>query len=167
MTTETETGQFTIEEARAYVDAFVVELAKICEDPSTVRLLKIGEEYTPEQLQELLQRYGSYIGSLINTEKKIGADIYLLKQSYRTGMDIAMAKEVFPATVTAQRTREAFILAKDEMGAPYRTAKTLLIKEEACYQVVKGWREAYEAAYAAVSRIVSLVVGEQGMQGGQ
>jgi hypothetical protein len=60
--------------------------------------------------------------------------------------------------------KEALVLADNET---FREIRKMQIENEAILLCLKGWREAYEAAYTSISRIVSLEIGEVSLQTGR
>lgn len=152
---------FTIEGARDKVDAFERDLAKMVPNPRQQRLLDLDKDYTEYELQGLLQKFGSYLATLDSMEGKMESECHLLKEGLKSGVAVLAAKsESKEKTITA---REAEVLA-DSSGL--RVIRKWQIENEACLLALKGWRRAYEDAYAATSRIISLRVGELSLQTG-
>lgn len=153
---------FTLDGARQKVDKFEEDLGKLVPNPRYQRLIQIEREYTPTELSDLLQQFGSYLATLHATEGKIESECHLLKEGYKTGMSVAVAKTETSATTLAGK--EAEVLVGNE---GFREIRKMQIENEAILVTIKGWRLAYEAAYASISRIISLAIGEVTLQTGR
>lgn len=146
-----EDEEFTLERAHKYMNDFEKTLLEICPNPGNVRLLELDKEYTNSELRHLLQTFGSYLATLSYNQKKIEAECNLLKKALKTGTAQAMlAQRPEGSTVTE---KEAFLL-KTNQSLMY--ARKMEIINEMYLDLIKGWVDAYDNAYTAVSRIVSV-----------
>ena len=143
------------------LDAFEADLEKMMPNPGKVRLIDINKEYSPTELQDMLQHFGSYLATLHWNVAMIEAQTHALKESLKTGLQVRVVGADPKLTVSA---REAEVLAGDEL---LRDTRRLQIDNESVLILAKGWLSAYEAAYAAISRIVSLTIGEASLQTGR
>lgn len=144
------------------LDEFELDLEKLVPNPGKQRLIDLDHEYTPAELRELLQRFGSYLASLHNLEGKIEGQCHALREGFKNGIAIAVANsESKTSTITG---KEAEVLASNEL---FKQTKRMQIDHEATLLVIKGWRQAYEQAWATVSRIISLNLGEVQLQTGR
>lgn len=144
------------------IDEIEIDLEKLMVHPGKERLIEIGKEYNPTELRDMLQTFGSNVSTLHVIEGKISGHCHGLREGFKTGMAIAIARlDSKAATITA---KENEILDKQEL---FRDTKKLQIKNEACLELVQGWRKAYENAWSTVSRIISLEIGEASLQTGR
>lgn len=145
---------YTLQHTYQKLDALVVDLEKIAPNPTKYRLIDLNKEYTPQELRDLLQKFGSYLSSIHPIEARIEAECHAIKEGLKTGLSIAVARAEKEGTV---KDREAHILSTNEA---LKKTRMLQIDNESSLIIVQGWRKAYEAAYTCVSRIVTLELGE-------
>lgn len=162
MTLEPATESFTIEGAQGWLDDFQTRLETTVPCPYG-RTLELGRDYTSVELENLLQTFGAHLANLFATEGRIKAECHLLKEGYKNGMRVAVARHGSLADTTVSG-REGQILSENES---FRNVLSLLIKNEAALELIEGWRRAYDQAYASTSRIVALQIGEMNMQSGR
>lgn len=144
------------------IDDYEREIGKIIPDPVKNPLIQTDHEYTPTELSDMLQQLGSYLSILYAHESKVEAHCNALREGFKTGLQVAMARyETESKTVKGQ---EAEILSGNEL---FLQTKRMEIKDESILLVISGWRKAYEQAYATISRIVSLRIGEVSLQTGR
>lgn len=149
------TEDYSIEGARLKLDEFQSQLEQLIPNPSTYRLLDLEKEYTPTELRDLLQRYGSYLSNLYALEGRIEAEALLVDRGFKTGLAVAVAQsESKTSTISG---KEAEILASN---SAFRDLKKLQIYNDSYITLIKGWREAYQQGYNTVSRLISLLLGE-------
>lgn len=163
MTTDAETpiADFTIEEGRAFIANFEEQLAAYVPNPTNRRLIQGEQEYTPDELAQMLQEYGGFVSNLSALEGKMMAEENVYKKGYKSTLRIAVAG--FASTATSVSGKEAEFLASEE-GDQFRKINGIIIKQESCLMIVRGWLKAYHEAYTAVSRVVTVVTAEQEMQ---
>lgn len=126
-------------------------LRAICPSPGATPLLDIGREYTATELADLLQHFGSYLASIHYQEAMLGSKVHALKESYRTGMQVAMARQDTKSKSVG--AAEGEILASNDQ---FSNLRKMQIEAEAALILVKGWIESYEAAYNTISRLITL-----------
>lgn len=143
------------------LDEFERELGEAVPNPGTGRLIDIDREYNPTELQDILQRFGSYLATLNVAVAKIEAQTHALKESYKTGMQVAVASRDPKATLSA---RESEVLSAQEL---FRETRRLQISNEAILLLAKGWLASYEAAFQTVSRLITLRLGEASLATGR
>lgn len=156
------TEDFSIASARQKLDNFKDQLEKLVPNPGANRLLDLNREYTPDELRSLLQQFGSYISSLAAVVGQIEAEHLIVSEGLKTGMEIAMEQMELKGTTITQRKAE--LMANDSRFADLRK---LEIMNEAMLALVRGWLKSYESAYASVSRIITLFIGETTVQSGR
>lgn len=144
------------------LDEFEKDLAQMVPNPGEYRLLKLEGEYTPVELSDMLQHFGSYLANLHYMEAMIEAQCHGLKEGFKTGLQVAMASSESEAKTVA--AREGEVLANNELLKENRRNQ---INQEACLILIKGWREAYEIAWQTVSRIITLRQSELVLQTGR
>lgn len=113
--------------------------------------LPIFEDLLPQQLGDLLQKFGGYVTYL---EPIIGG---------MTGRQIALKDGLAAAILVesaklddgkkTEKAKEAQIVAGSET---LRRTKRMLIEQEALLATAKGIRDAYKQAYDTISRQISL-----------
>lgn len=145
---------FTIEIAFNKLEDLIKELEKICPDPAKGRIIDIEKEYTPQELRDLLQKFGSYLSSLHTIEAKIEAQCHAIKEGLKTGISLSVSQMENKATI---KDREANLLASNES---LRELKRMQIYYESYLTLVQGWRQAYHSAYSTISRLITLMLGE-------
>lgn len=141
------------------LDDVELDLERLMPNPGKVRLLDLEVEYSPYELRELLQRFGSYLATLHHMESLIEAQGHALKEGFNNGMKVAMAQTTSKETTVTGKESE--ILASNEV---FKHTKRMQIDHEATLLLVKGWRQSYEQAWSTVSRLMSLVIGEAQLQ---
>lgn len=156
------TEGFSIEGARKHVDDFEAGLEKLVVNPRKERILPIDREYTPVELRDMLQRFGSSLAILSSMEGKIESECHLLKEGLKTSTAITVVKEK-PKTGSVSGD-EAFVLEGSEA---LRHIRKLQIYNESVLLALKGWRRAYDDAYVSVSRMISIQIGELTLQTGR
>lgn len=130
-------------------------------DPSKYRLISIDHQYTPSELRDLLQKFGSYLSNLFAVEQKLVAQNHALKEGLKTGLKVAMQNlEDKKGSVT---DRESEVLSNNEL---LLNTRRLEIDTASLMELVSGWRKAYESAYATASRLITLMIGEAQHLGG-
>lgn len=137
------------------IDNLEEEIAKEMPNPRYI-FLELDKEYTPQQLRDLIQRFGIYLASLTKRESILEAQCHALKQSYENGIAVAMASGSDTSSKTL-KGKEAEILANNEL---FINTKRLQISSESALLVVQGWRKSYEHLYALASRLITLTLGE-------
>lgn len=142
---------FTIDGTRKEGEEFEKKLKEICPCPGETRLLELNKEYTNPELRDLLQRYGSYLASLRYNQAKLEAECNMLKKALKTGMSVAMMESKPEGNSLTEK--EASILSSNEA---LKYGRKMEIKNEYYLDIINGWVDAYNDAYTAVSRIVSL-----------
>lgn len=158
MTTDAEPlADFTIEEGRAFLLDFERRLAEYVPNPNNNRLVSGEVEYSPDELQQLLQTFSGYVASLSGLLGRMEAEDNILKKGYKNTLRIAVAG--FQSTATSVSGKESDFLASDA-GAPYRKVSGDIIKQESCLMLTRGWLKAYESAYTGISRVVSVMESE-------
>lgn len=145
---------YSVTSAQEKLDEFQKSLEMLVPNPSGYRLLDLNREYTPQELRDLLQKYGSYVATLCSLEGRLEAESVLVDKGFKTGLAVAITQLDPKATVSA---REAEILATNDT---FRDLKKLQIYNEAYMALLKGWKDAYTQAYTTVSRLISLLLGE-------
>lgn len=145
---------YTLQNTYQKLDALVLDLEKIAPNPTKYRLIDLDKEYTPQELRDLLQKFGSYLSSIHPIEARIEAECHAIKEGLKTGLSIAVVKEEKNGTI---KDREAYVLSINEA---LKKTRMLQIDNESSLIIVQGWRKAYEAAYTCVSRIITLELGE-------
>lgn len=143
------------------LDEVEAELEIQCPNPRKVRLIEIHKEYNPTEIQDMLQAFGSHIAYLTAFVATLEAQTHALKETYKAGIQVAVSKIDPKLSLTA---REGEVLATQDI---FNSTKKLQIVNESALIMAKGWLEAYEAAYTTVSRMVTLLVGEQTLQTGR
>lgn len=143
------------------LEDFEAELEQLIPNPHKQRLIDLDTEYTPEDLENMLQKFGSYLASLHHTEGMLEAQCHALKQGLKTGMDIAIAQNSTINKIPTVSGRETAMLSGQEV---FRDTRKMQIEFESTLLLVKGWRNAYEQAWTTTSRIISLRIGEAGLQ---
>lgn len=156
MTSDTE--DFTIEKAYQQIEEFETKLKLICPSPNEVRLLELGKEYTNPELRALLQTFGSYLASLRALQGKISAEGNMLKKALKTGMAMATLAQHPEGSTVAEKEAK---LLNDNVQLMH--VRKMQIKSEMYLDIIKGWVDAYDDAYTAVSRIVSLQLGDESL----
>lgn len=146
---------FTVEGARKHLDTFKEQLSKLVPDPATTRFLIPDKEYMPVELRDFLQLFGGYLGTLYPIEAQIKADCHIVKEGLKTGLSVAMVNT--EGKYSTVKDKESTVLAGNEILLHYRK---LQIENEACLELISGWVKAYDALYTAVSRIISIQLGE-------
>lgn len=144
------------------LDQYEVELAALVPNPSNTNLIELNREYTPTELQDLLQKYGSYLSTIHYIEGKLEAQCHAIKESFKTGVSVAMAESELSATSVTGK--EAEVVAGSEI---FRETRKLQIANESQLLLLKGWRESYETAWNTISRIITLRMGEAGLSTGR
>lgn len=136
------------------MDSIVKDLEKIAPNPITTRVIEYDKEYTPQELRDLLQRFGSFLSTIHPLEARIEAECYAIREALKTGMAICIANLDEKGTV---KDREAMVMASNE---GLRKTRMLQIDNESSLIIVQGWRKAYESAYSTTSRLITLALGE-------
>lgn len=144
------------------LEEFEKELEKEVPNPSRTRLISTTEEYSPTELSDMLQAFGSYVSTLTHMEALLEAQCHALKESYKTGISIAASR--LESRTTTQSGREAEVLSGEEL---FRQTRRLQIDHESRLILIKGWRSSYDNAWATISRIISLRIGEASLQTGR
>jgi len=139
------------------IDAIEIELEREMLNPAKARLIEHNREYTPVELRGLLQLFGSNLAILHAIQAKTDAQGYALDESFKVGMKIAI-KEIPGGDTIA--SKEGTIL---QQNALFKQTKRMAINHESVLITIKGWVKAYEAAYTAVSRMLSMDLGEMEM----
>lgn len=139
------------------MDSVEASLEKEMLNPAKARLINHNQEYTGAELRAQLQYLGSCLSVLHATVAKTEAQGYALDESFKMGMKVAI-KDVAGPTLAE---RESTVLTQNEV---FRKTKKMGINHEALLILLKGWVKAYEAAYTAISRMLSMDLGEMGMQ---
>lgn len=139
------------------LDEFEADLERMMPHPGKVRLLDLDREYTPTELRDLLQRFGSYLSNLHHLEAMIEAQGHALRESYKVSMGVAI-RDLEAGTL---RDREAEVLSGSET---FKQTKRMEIEHQSTLTLIKGWRVAYEQAWSTVSRLISLTIGEVQLQ---
>jgi len=139
------------------IDEFEKELSRLVPNPD--HILNTNKEYTPNELRDLLQRFGSYLSTLHNLEGKMEAQSHAVKEGYKAGMSVAVAKSESKATSVSGKENE--VLANNEI---FKDAKRMQIDYECQLLLLKGWRQAYEQGWATVSRLITITIGEANLQ---
>lgn len=153
---------FTVDGARKSLDDFKESLGKMVPNPAACIWLEPNKEYMPVELRDFLQTFGGYLGTLYGIEGQIKAECHIIKEGLKTGLSVAMVNsEGKHPTV---KDKEASVMAGNEMLLHYRK---LQIQNEACLELVTGWRQSYDALYTAVSRIITIQMGELTLQTGR
>jgi hypothetical protein len=117
--------------------------------------LDLDKEYTPSELRDLIQHFGSYLALLTKRESIWEAQCHALKQSYDNGLAIAVALSDVKSSTA--KGKEAQALANNELLIE---TKRMQISYESALIVVQGWRKSYEHLYALASRLITLTLGE-------
>lgn len=130
--------------------------------PGEYRLLKLEGEYTPTELSDMLQHFGSYLATLHYLEGMLEAQCHALKEVFKTALQVSMASGESEAKTVAAREGEA--IASNEL---LRETRRNQIEMEAKLLLLKGWREAYDIAWSTTSRIITLRGGELALQTGR
>lgn len=146
---------YSVERAQEKLDEFQKSLEMLVPNPSAYRLLDLNREYTPQELRDLLQKYGSYVATLCSLEGRLEAEYVLVDKGLKTGLAVAVSQ--LDSKTSTVSGREAEIYASNEM---FRDLKKLQIYNEAYSSLLKGWKDAYLQGYSTVSRLVSLLLGE-------
>lgn len=146
---------YSVQLAQEKLDEFQKSLEMLVPNPSGYRLLDLNREYTPQELRDLLQKYGSYVATLCSLEGRLEAESVLVDKGLKTGLSVAVTQ--LDSKTTTVSGREAEILASNEM---FRDLKKLQIYNEAYMALLKGWKDAYQQGYSTVSRLISLLLGE-------
>lgn len=141
------------------LEQFEAHLEGLVPNPVKRRLINVEREYSALELKDLLQVLGSHLATLTTIAGKLEAECHLIKETYKKGMAMAMASQSSTATQVA--VREAEVLCG---SVPLQQLKDQQIDSEAFYIMTKSWRNAYEDAYNAISRIVTLEIGEISLQ---
>lgn len=144
------------------MDEFEEELEKEVPNPSKTRQIDINKEYTPTELRDLLQHFGSYLSTLHRIEARVEAQAHALKSGFNTAMAVAAARSQSKSTTVS--AREAEVLVGNEL---LKQTRRMQIDQEAMHILIKGWVASYEAAYTAISRIISIELGEVALQTGR
>lgn len=144
------------------LDQFELDLEQLVPNPGKQRLVDITREYTPTELSDILQAFGSYLATIHHMEGMIEAQCHALKEGLRTGLAVAATE--LESRTTTQSGREAEILASNDL---FRHTRKMQIDHEATLLLLKGWRESYETAWSTISRIISLRIGEVSLSTGR
>lgn len=139
------------------IEGVEASLEKEMLNPAKSRLINHNHEYTSGELRGLLQYLGSCVSVLHTMVAKTEAQGYALDDSFKVGMQKAI-KDITGPTLTE---REATVLDQNEI---FRRTKKMSINHKAILTLLKGWVKSYEAAYTAVSRMMSLDIGEISLQ---
>jgi hypothetical protein len=145
---------YSVAVATEKLDEFQKSLEMLIPNPSNYRLLDLNREYTPQELRDLLQKYGSYVATLCSLEGRLEAESVLVDKGLKTGLAVAIT-QLDPKTTIA--AREAEVLASSDT---FRDLRKMQIYNEAYSALLKGWKDAYQQAYTTVSRLISLLLGE-------
>ena len=113
---------------------------------------------SPAQLASMLQEFGSYLAFL---EAQLGAIA-----GRRSALDAVYKAAVMVQTAniggkTSEKAKEAQVLSENET---LRQTKRLAIETDMLYETANGMCEAYQRAYDAVSRIVTVQTAEMQTQ---
>lgn len=137
------------------LDSFEKELENLVPHPGKQRLIDVNKTYTTVELRNMLQAFGSYLSTLHHMEGMIEGQCHALKEGFKTGLQVAVSEhESKNSTVSG---KEGEVISKNDL---LKQTRRMQIDQEACLAVVKGWRESYEQAWATVSRLITLELGE-------
>lgn len=149
---------YSLQQTYGKLDALILDLEKIAPNPAKYRLIDLEREYTPQELRDLLQRFGSYLSSIHPIEARIEAECHAVREAMKTGVSVAMLTEE-KGTI---KEKEASVLTHND---GLRLTRGLQIDCESSLILIQGWRKAFEAAYTCVSRLITLMLGELQMEG--
>lgn len=110
------------------------------------------------QLTPLLQRYGGYVAFLETQVGLLEGRMGALEQAYKAAIAVHSADI---GEKMSEKAKESQILAHN---ATLKQTRRLQIETEMLYKTAKGMCEGYQRAYEAVSRIVSVRLGEMELQ---
>lgn len=130
-------------------------------DPGKYRLIQADHQYSPEELRKLLQTFGGYLANLYAVENKLLAQKSALEKALKTGLQVATQQ--IEEKKTTVKDKEAAVLSSNEL---LLNTRRLEIDTGSAYDLVSGWRKAYESAYNAASRLITLMIGEAQHLGG-
>lgn len=117
--------------------------------------LDLNKEYTPSELRDLIQHFGSYLATLAKRESIWEAQCHALKQSYDNGLAITMARNELKSSTAKGKEAEALSMSEQLIET-----KQWQISYESALIVIQGWRKSYEHLYALASRLITLTLGE-------
>lgn len=152
--------EFTVESGQQWLIDFEHNLNEYVPNPTNRRILQGDVEYSTDELQSMLQEFGSYISNLSALEGKMLAQENILKKGYKQTLQVALGG--YESRATSVSGKESEFLAS-EQGIRFRKIAGDIIQQESCLMLVQGWLKAYKEAYIAVSRVVTLVTSEQEM----
>lgn len=134
------------------------QLEQLMPNPGKHTLIERGKEYTPQELESLLQDFGGYLSLLHVMLGKNAGSAHALKQGYNASIQVGLAnQEAKQGSVTA---REGELLADNEL---LKQTKRMQIQSESIMEMLKGWVDAYENAWNTVSRMITVQMGEAAM----
>lgn len=130
-------------------------------NPAGTRLIDWDKQYSPPELRDMLQRFGSYLSILYGLEGEIEGQCHALKEGYKTGVQVAMVRSESAAKTI--KDREGEVISGNEL---FLSTKRMEIDNESILKLVQGYRKAYESAYNTISRLITLMLGEAEHLGG-
>lgn len=133
------------------LEEFERDLEAQLPNPSKSRLIDTEREYSPKELNDAMQIFGGYLSILYHLEGKCEAQCHALKEGFKNGMIVAMARS--PSASSTLTAKEGEILSENQL---FSDTKKLQIKHESTLMLIQGWRKSYEQAFATISRIVTL-----------
>lgn len=137
------------------------ELEKIMPHPAKVALIE-EREYTPTELQDILQMLGGHLALLHSLVGKNIGSVHALKEGYNAAIKVGLVDvETSETTVTG---KEGQLLFGNEL---LRETKRRQIQSEAVLAMLKGWIDAYDIAWQTVSRVITLRMGEASLSTGR
>jgi hypothetical protein len=149
--------------ASANLQRFATQLGAYVPDPTNKRLMDPEAEYTPQQLQWMLQEYGSYISNLSAVKGKMEAEGLTLRRSSKLTRQIVMGR--YCSGQGTRAAQEAQVMAS-EWGTVLIKNEEDMIMTDSCLIFIKGWLEAYKQAYTSASRVVEIMKAEANATGG-
>lgn len=132
--------------------------------PNPAKTLLIEErEYTPTELQDLLQKLGSHLATLHSLLGKNYATAHALKEGFNGAVKVGIAQLEGSKTRTV-KDKEGQLMAGNEL---LRQTKRMQIQSDSVAIMLKGWVDSYEIAWQTISRIITLKMGEASLQTGR
>lgn len=145
----------------AALDQIELSLEQHMPNPSKIALIE-EREYTPTELQDLLQKLGGHLATLHTLLGKNYATAHSLKEGFKGAIRVGMVDMETKETTIAGK--EAELMAHSEL---LRQTKRIEIQSEASISLLKGWVDAYETAWQTISRIITLRMGEASLSTGR
>lgn len=138
------------------------QLDKLMPNPGKVALIDDTREYTPTELQDLLQMLGSHLATLHALVGKNMGSAHALKEGFNWAVKVGLND--LETTETTVSGREGQLMANNEL---LRQTKRQQIQSESVLAMLKGWIDSYDMAWQTVSRIITLRLGEVSLMTGR